>query len=147
MRMGQVFCKFFSSSRLERGLFIQACGYSAITAFIIRFFPMKVYRKWLGEEHKETPVQSLAENTELPQLISRAIRRCNKYAPWKTACYVQAFTAKIILRHHHLPSTLYFGLRKDRNGQLQAHAWLRCGTIMVTGNHEIENYTVVQFFS
>ena len=40
-------------------------------------------------------------------------------------------------------STLYFGLSKNENGELQAHAWLRTGAVVVTGEKERTGCVVV----
>ena len=43
-------------------------------------------------------------------------------------------------------STLYFGLSKNENGELQAHAWLRTGAVVVTGEKERTSCVVVGTF-
>jgi hypothetical protein len=41
---------------------------------------------------------------------------------------------------------LYLGLARGEAGELQAHAWLRCGTAVVTGG-DYSDYTVMASFT
>lgn len=53
--------------------------------------------------------------------------------PWQSLCMVRALTAKKLLNRKGYPCTLYMGLIKDNNGEMAAHAWLRCGGSYITG--------------
>lgn len=135
---------FFRISSLERRLFFEAFFWLLI-ASVVRWLPLSSYKKWLGKPDSETPVESLT-NDGLVRMIQRAIHRAVKYTPWPTLCLVQAMTAKKMLRSHQLLSTIYLGIRKQDN-KLKAHAWVRCGTIIVTGKKGMELYTVVGRFA
>jgi hypothetical protein len=52
-----------------------------------------------------------------------------------------------MLQRRHIPSTLYFGLAKDDIGQLKAHAWVRSGTLVLTGAEVMHDFTVVATFA
>jgi hypothetical protein len=52
-----------------------------------------------------------------------------------------------MLQRRRIPSTLYFGVAKDPDGNLKAHAWLRSGTQMVTGAAGRKQFTVVATFA
>jgi len=55
-------------------------------------------------------------------------------------------TAKALLGQSGLPATIYFGLAKDSDSQLLAHAWVRCGERIISGKPDMERYTVVACF-
>ena len=75
--------------------------------------------------------------------ISWAVQAAGRRTPWKTTCLVQALAARRMLRRRGRTSTIYFGLTKDEAGELEAHAWLRCGTKVLTGSRGRRRYTVV----
>lgn len=78
--------------------------------------------------------------------ISRAIVRSRKIIPWKTLCFAEALAAKKILGFRKIESTLYLGLDKQA-GDMKAHAWLKCGSVWVTGRRGAVNFTVISTFT
>lgn len=98
--------------------------------------------------------KTMAESSKeiSPKLLAKAIKvgwsvnTISNFTPWESKCLVRAFTAQIILLMLGIPSTLYLGLAKDDSKQLFAHAWLRCGSLTITGAGERERFkSVVQF--
>ncbi len=65
--------------------------------------------------------------------VKTAVARCNRYAPWNTECLTQALTAKQMLRRRKLNSLLIIGFRKDAEGEIGGHAWLKVGPYFITG--------------
>jgi hypothetical protein len=51
-----------------------------------------------------------------------------------------------MLKRRNLHATIYFGLAKDAHNGLIAHAWVRCGSRIVTGKKGMENFTVIAAF-
>jgi len=51
-----------------------------------------------------------------------------------------------MLRRRRLVSTLYLGVAKDENGSLSAHAWLRCGRRILTGDSGAEQFKIISSF-
>ena len=66
--------------------------------------------------------------------------------PWECQCLVQAVAGKAMLRRRSMPTTLYLGVAKDENARLCAHAWLRCGDVIVTGREGADRFSVVSTF-
>ena len=54
---------------------------------------------------------------------------------------------KAILRTRGISSTLYLGVDLDDDKDLQAHAWLRCGDKVLTGERPSAGFTVVAHFA
>jgi hypothetical protein len=54
-----------------------------------------------------------------------------------------------MLKRRRIAATLYLGVAKDENKaeKLAAHAWLRCGDVILTGAHGHRQFTVVAMFS
>lgn len=88
-----------------------------------------------------------------PKLLAKgakvgwSVNKLSQVTPWESKCLVRALTAQMILRMLNIPSTLYLGLAKDDSQQLIAHAWLRCGSLTITGAREREGFTRVAQFA
>jgi hypothetical protein len=129
----------------EWRLFIEGVVLSAYCRFLIYFIPLRKFAGFMGQCGKEsdfTP-QNLRDVSQVKKTIARVSRR----VPWRCRCYEQAFTGKLMLNRRKIPSTIYFGVAKDENNELKAHAWLRCGDLILTGNKEREIFTRVVWFS
>ncbi len=98
----------------------------------------------IGNLGKETPVESSPRNAwyvhELMEAMFRRIR-------WKDSCLIRALTAKKLLNRMGERCTLYMGVRKLEGQAMTAHAWLRCGKLIVTGGESRAGYTVTATFA
>lgn len=52
---------------------------------------------------------------------------------WQTKCLVRSLAAMRMLRARGIACTLYLGTARNEQGQLLAHAWLRCGAQIICG--------------
>ena len=79
--------------------------------------------------------------------VGWALRVASRYTPWKSNCLAQAIAAKRMLHRRQLPSTLFLGVRKGEQDEFEAHAWVDCGPMTLTGGHDQAGYSVVSTFS
>ena len=112
--------------------------------FVVLFMPFKKIASKIGTLQKETSLEEIT-SSEL-EIVWRSIHRANRFTLHKSVCYDQALTAKVMLKRRGLAATLYFGLAKDEQAKLIAHAWVRCGNKIVTGKAGMERFTVVAYF-
>lgn len=116
-------------------LFAEAVITSAYVRFSLSYLNFKVIKHWQGEVctgGNEVTVLTKQEKIILNK-VQHAIRRCDKFTPWKTECYTQALTAKILLRRRNLKSILYIGFKKTVTEKTDGHAWLKLNGFIVTG--------------
>ncbi len=81
--------------------------------------------------------------------VGRAIQRAARYTPWESACLAQALTAHKMLQRRGISGIFYLGVMKDVNdakAPLKAHAWSKCGDIILTGQPGHERFTIVSAF-
>jgi hypothetical protein len=131
----------------DKLLFMEAVFTSAYVRFALSFLPFKKVAGWLGRANALQKNENL-QATDTIKKIKVSVRRCNKYTPWKTECYTQALTGKILLQRHHINSTLFIGFMKDENANYKGHAWLKADEFFVTGyNGRIQQFQVHSFFS
>jgi hypothetical protein len=140
------FNKLLHLSTFEKKLLFRVTFTSIWIKAIVLVFPLRWYSKILGIEHTVSPIDPVTNADHIVFKLSQSIIRSRKILPWKSNCLVDAITAKIILNHGGINSTIYFGVTKE-NGAIKAHAWLRCGTIYVTGKRGMEKFVVVSTFA
>ena len=118
--------------------------YSALYRFqVLHMDTKKMQVKW-GIEGEESDEDETMEHYKYAKAVSMCVNHvCNKTV-WESKCLVRALTAQKLLKRKGIPSTLYLGCGMQ-DGKMVAHAWLRCGRMIVTGAGE-EEYTVVDKF-
>lgn len=77
--------------------------------------------------------------SDIPARVAFAIPRVAARVPWRSDCFIQAMAAQRWLQHKGIASTLTIGTRKDPLGGFQAHAWLTCNDVVITGG-DISDY-------
>ena len=97
----------------------------------------------IGQLGYETPIETSPRNARLVhELMESMFRRIG----WKDSCLIRALTAKKLLNRMGERCTLYMGVHKREGEGMTAHAWLRCGKLIVTGGESIAAYTVTAVF-
>jgi len=142
---------FFLKIRKVNGsdwwLFVRAIYWTGIARILIVFVPLKRFSFLLGNHMQVTPETIVSENMVLLKAVEVAISRASRYVPWRCKCYEQAIAAKMILLGCGLETTFYYGVAKDQDKKLIAHAWVRCGDYIVTGRPGMKRFTVVGTFA
>lgn len=137
---------FFTIDNKLRIEFIQAIIYAGIYRAFILFVPFNKLRKRMGK-HKEESVEKVdIETYKKARHISWVVTLIASKTPWESKCLVQALTAQKMLKKLDVSTTLYLGVRKEKDG-MAAHAWLRCGEYYVTGGAIRDQYAIVARFA
>lgn len=127
-------------------MFLEALVLLGVFRMLILTMPFKRIAPLLGEDQQETAVSNDGLDLKLVRQISSAVQTMSKYTFWDSKCLVQAYTAQTMLKRRNLPATVYLGVAKDDHNKLKAHAWVRCGTIYVTGGNGHKLFTVTNKF-
>jgi hypothetical protein len=116
-------------------------------ARILKALPFSKIAPSLGKQMIETPFD--LDKIHVPTLrsISLAIHIMSKYTMWESKCLVKAIAGMRMLERRQVDSTLYLGTSRDEDGQMIAHAWLRSGSIYISGSEGMEKFTVVGKFA
>lgn len=116
----------------------------------VLLIPFRHLAAQLGQNGQgQATIQSLGSTQSHRALrLGRAIRTAARYAPWNANCLAQALVAHWVLRLYRIPHTVCLGLKRDAsNNALLAHAWVRAGTVWVTGGSDSQAFTVVKRFA
>lgn len=127
----------------EYCFFIEAWLFISLAKLMILFIPFKKIAARIGVPKFESNFEN--QSNETVDEIRIAMIRGVKYVFFSSKCYDQALASTFMLKRRHISSTIYFGLNKI-DGQLSAHAWVRCGQVIVSGKKGYENYTPVAWF-
>jgi hypothetical protein len=133
----------------ERLLLIEAFLLLGIARLAILVLPFKWLALSLGRHMKEAGTQIDPSDLRCARMVGQTIRSAAGYTPWKSVCLPEAVAAQWMLKRRHIASTLYLGVAKDEDKpeRLVAHAWLRCGDIILIGAAGHREFTVVATFS
>jgi hypothetical protein len=126
-------------------LFAEAWVLLAMARLMLVFLPFKKIIPVLGNLKTDEMPGITGSNPKL-QAIKLSVERGCRYSPWRTMCFEQALAAKMMLKRRHFVSTVFFGVNKDVDNKLNAHAWLQCDGQAITGGKNIEKYTVLSSF-
>lgn len=118
-----------------------------ICRFLLSCFPFRFYAKNYGYAQCETLHENMSFAEDKIILIQKLFRKIPRFLPWKSKCLDQAMAAQRMLRRRRLQTTLYFGLTRNKNHILIAHAWLRCGDCWIVGYQPEMQYTIVGVYA
>lgn len=65
--------------------------------------------------------------------IGWAVRGAARFAPFKALCLQQAVAAQAMLARRGIGSVLHYGVGRDEDGALVAHAWIEAAGVALTG--------------
>lgn len=138
---------FLNVSGEVRRLFFKAYFLSALVKLTLVFMPFSRVLKWQGAVNSESPQGPDISSAGFRKSLQSAIQMCDKYTLWKTECYTQALTAKILLNRQGIAGTIYIGFKKTEKGEYKGHAWLRSYDRIITGNIDLPSYSIHSFYT
>lgn len=139
--------KFFGISLTDKLMIIEAFFLTGIIRFCILFVPFSKLGKLSGKYNEESVYRLHDKEIFIGNKVGYIVYLVSKYTPWESKCLVKALTAQTLLRRRKITSTVYLGVAKDQNKKLIAHAWLRCGENIITGDDERYGFTMVAKFA
>lgn len=142
--MNQLIYNFIFSNK-TRTLTVKIIIMSAYTRMAILRIPMAKLEKQFGIRGKESPVEECIEHLRSAYWIGDRIERVCDKTIWESKCLVKALIAQKLLTKKGIHTTLYMGVGKESD-KMTAHAWLRCGSLYVTGGDGTGNVVVATFY-
>jgi Transglutaminase-like superfamily len=131
----------------DRLLMLEAGLCLGWTRAAVLLLPFRWVTLALGQQLGETPTADDPASLSQRRRVARAVQRISRHTPWASNCLTQALAGKQMLRRRGIRSTLYLGVAKDAQTNLKAHAWLRSGTVTLTGGDHLERFTVITSFA
>ena len=132
-------------------MLFEAFWYLAVALVAIRLLPFRQIASRFGSPGEVSVEQKeiYPKQQQEARQVGWAITTMARYFPWDAKCLAQAVAGKWMLQRRGLPSTLYLGVERVHDGDkwLEAHAWLRCGTDIITGEQHHERFKVLAAFT
>ena len=112
--------------------------------------PLK-YMPFLGQEGTATGTLSPQEQHRAAE-IGAVVERVSRVMPFRALCLQQAMATQGMLRRRGLKATVYLGLATDpekrgKGSVDPAHAWVKAGDVVVNGQQNLGEYTVLGRFT
>lgn len=132
----------------ELGLVAESFVLLGLMRAAILLFPFQKITSIMGLTQGNTSSDTEPAMAVNPVDVGWAVQAAAARTPWESACLVQALTGMIMLTRRGSNATLYLGVAKDENGTetMTAHAWLRCGKVILTGTGGVERFSVISSF-
>jgi len=136
-------------SPCEKGWLLLAFMLLGFCRSIILVLPMRFITPYLGHNFNNITfcVCPCKKQIKTADRIGRMIRIAANYTFWESTCLIQAMVARILLGFYQIPFVFYFGVSKDSDSTLKAHAWVCSGPVFVSGGNGFERYTVTSTFA
>ena len=138
--------RFLRRSWRDQWLFVTAYILLGLARLAINTLKFEALAKCLGTSGVETSTVELPAHLAEARRIAWAVGAASRYTPWSSNCFPQAVAARFLLRRRGIPSTLYLGAAFKARTELEAHAWLRCGPLYVTGGAVHSHFGTVGIF-
>ncbi|HAT1726900.1 TPA: lasso peptide biosynthesis B2 protein [Legionella pneumophila subsp. pneumophila] len=113
--------------------------YLIVSRIITWLYPFNRYARLFGHKHAETLYEDF-DHLYWLKCCQKLFPKINRLLPWKSACLQQSVAAFLLLRRKNMPTTIYFGMKRDGD-EVIGHVWLRCGKRYITGGNGV-GYTI-----
>ena len=137
----------------EYCFFAEAWILLALSRSLIYFMPFRKLLPLLGKQVTQPEANHAASepvaSEDLLKTIQISILRAARRSPWRTMCFEQAITARMMLRRRNIKSVIFFGVNinsEKQDEKMTAHAWLICSDFTVTGGKNNNQFAVVGRF-
>lgn len=140
----RTFIKLDNKLKIKYG---KAFIYTGCARAFILFVPFNKLRKRIGKVKEESSEEVDINTYREARGVAEVVNIISRHTPWESKCLVQALTAQKLLKEKEISTTLYLGIKKDKDNNMLAHAWLRCGQYYVTGGANKDGYVVVANFA
>jgi hypothetical protein len=129
----------------ERSLLVETLVCLTIARSLVLALPFPYLAKRLGEHMAESGSADHIARQPFLTNLTWALGALSRRLPWRCLCLEQALAAQMVLRRRGMAHTLYLGARLSQ-GKMEAHAWVRCGRRLVTGDNG-QDFPVVSCFA
>lgn len=133
----------------DRALLLRAAVSLAITRAAIAVMPFRLITQALGLRRVGVPPPRDVPCPNVAWRVGWAVRTAAANLPWSSTCLTQAVAGALMLSRSGVGPTLSVGVAKDGRAPncLIAHAWLRCGEAVLTGETEEDRFVELATFA
>ena len=130
--------KFGALGRADKRMFVRAVWWLLVARLMLMLIPFRRLSRRLASSR---PMNSRKPDPDFVRRVGVAVARAANNVPWRSDCFPQTVAARTLLRRRGYRSTIHFGVEREGEDELNAHAWLTCGNMTVTGGSGLERFT------
>jgi hypothetical protein len=127
--------RFLQLNAADKWLLLRAAGWLLIARVRLAVTPFRHLAESLSTGSERANV-----DPELLRRVSYAVTAAAANVPWRSDCFPQTIAARMLLKSFGYSSTIHLGVNREGPDELDAHAWLTCGGIVVTGAQGLDRY-------
>ncbi len=135
--------KFFGLTSEERRLLLTTALLVGCVRVGLWVLPFPTVRRLLGRLRR--PAAAARDGNELPsERIAWAVNVVGKRIPGGGNCLVQALATQVLLDRRRRTARLRIGVAKDRQGNLEAHAWVESDGTIIIGGSDVSRFVALE---
>ncbi len=142
--------KFFQLSTGQKCYFLEAYWRLLLAVFSLNTMAFDRMVRRLERKVDRTAPEPGDQRLKTARIIGEQVVRAANNTPWRSACLAQAFVAQQMMEKRNIPGVFHIGVRLDqglnKQEKLTAHAWLICGTSIITGGSDNSKYTILSTY-
>lgn len=139
--------RFLSLPFRMQALLIEAALALTVARVALWLLPFRRIASRLGQTGAQSSTQLHEAAEKRAAHIGFAVDWMGRHLPWENKCLHKSLATTWMLQRRGIPSTLYFGVRKQEGRDFSAHAWVRCGHRLVSGAEGHETFKVISTFA
>ena len=127
--------RLLKASRTSRGkkLFLQACVVMSFVRLGLLLLPFKRLQNLVLNSQNMTWL-AFAPAQVTVNRIAQSVYRSSRYQPGNPMCLARALTASVLMNIYGFPHQIQIGIAKDKEGQIEAHAWVKSEGRTIVGD-------------
>ena len=134
--------KLISLTSSDRQLLVKTALLLGIIRLGLWLLPFQTLRRLVVRMIQTTSVQK--QDQVFVNKVVWAVRVVSRYMPGKVKCLARALTTQVLLGRCGYQSQIRIGVAKNKQGQLEAHAWVESqGRIIIGGLKDLGRYTLL----
>jgi hypothetical protein len=129
--------KFIHLDRMSRRLLLKASSLSITFWVLLHILPFRtVYA--VMEKLVSGKVFSRLDEPDIVSRIIWALSTTSRRLLGEDTCLPQAMAARVMFNRFGVPAKIKFGVKKSAEGELQAHAWVINGDVILIGGDGLD---------
>ena len=127
--------RFWYLTRREKFFFLESCILLLVANATVKMIAFRHINRflhhWSDRLQKAVPSDDMRSDIEL---IDLSLSRAANVLPGRNLCLSRSITKLIMLHRRSIPAVLFAGVKCLEDSSLTAHAWVRAGDCVTSGN-------------
>jgi hypothetical protein len=130
--------RFWYLTRREKLFFLESCILLLVANVSVKMIAFRHINRFL--HHSSDRMQRAVPSNDMRsdiELIDLSLSRAANVLPGRNLCLSRSITKLIMLHRRSIPAVLFAGVKCLEDSSLTAHAWVRAGDCVTSGNLDL----------